>query len=160
MTEIKIRGAQVKDVSNIVRLLMDWPEAADLDWPEPREADVLVWVTQVITQGHIKLAERSGRLIGVLGLMPRNYKWNLDAWYFSDAFFYVHPSYRKGGVADALMKAAQSHCASHQLPLVMGIITGRNTERLERFYRITGGEYAGGTMVFGIGRKAQQEAAE
>jgi predicted N-acetyltransferase YhbS len=161
MTEIKVRTAQARDASNIVRLLMDWFNEADLEWPQPNDRDMLLWVSNVMADGRIFVAERSGRLIGVVGLKPARFSWNLSSWYLADSFFFVSSSYRKGGVADALMKAAQTHAASLELPLVMGIITGRNTQSLERWYRIKGGEYAGGTITFGIGRlKQRAEAAE
>ena len=161
MTDIKIRTANAKDASNIVRLLFDWFSETDLGWPEPDDVDMLSWVSEVMRTGRIFVAERSGRLIGVVGVQQQPFKWNRSAWYFGDAFFFVTPAYRRGGVANALMKAVQTHAASHGLPLVMGIITGRNTDVLERWYRIQGGEYAGGVMTFGIQRLQQKaEAAE
>jgi GNAT superfamily N-acetyltransferase len=161
MTEIKVRTAGARDASNIVRLLFDWFNETDLGWPQPDDVDMLAWVTDVMQKGRIFVAERSGRLIGVVGIKPQVFSWNRSAWYFGDSFFFVAPAYRRGGVANALMKAVQTHAASAGLPLVMGIITGRNTDALQRWYRIQGGEYAGGIMAFGIERlQRNAEAAE
>lgn len=161
MTEIKVRTAGARDASNITRLLFDWFNETDLGWPEPDDVDMLTWVTEVMNDGRVIVAERSGRLIGVVGVKPRRFSWNRSRWYFGDTFFFVTPAYRRGGVANALMKAVQAHAASYNVPLVMGVITGRNTDVLERWYRIQGGEYAGGTMAFGIERlQRNAEAAE
>jgi GNAT superfamily N-acetyltransferase len=158
--KIKVRNATARDASNIVRLLMDWHRNADLQWPEANEMDVLSWVCSVLDNGEVIVAERAGRLIGVLGLGARPLEWNREHWVLHDKFFFVSPAYRRGGAADALITRAKTLAASHQVPLVMSIISGRNTERLERYYQIKGGEYAGGVMVFGIPRHEQAAQAE
>jgi predicted N-acetyltransferase YhbS len=161
MTDIKIRTAGARDASNIVRLLFDWFNETDLGWPEPNDVDMLNWVSGVMRNGRVFVAERSGRLIGVVGIQEQTFSWNRSAHYYGDTFFFVTPAYRRGGVANALMKAVQTHAASAGLPLVMGIITGRHTDALERWYRIQGGQYAGGVITFGIERlQRSQEAAE
>lgn len=161
--QIVIREATPGDASNVMRLLLEWHGTAMIEYPAPREIDVLKWVTRLFENGgHVVVAERSreeqdlrkgprsGRLVGAMGMEPRVFEWNRAAWYFGDAFFYVNSFYRRMGAASALLKAARLHAAARKIPLVMAIITGNQPEKLERYYNINGGIYAGGIMTFGL----------
>ena len=152
-TAIQIRRASARDASNIVRLLMEWHESVGIEYPEANEEDVLRWVVAILTNGFVTVADRAGRIIGVIGVQATPFAWNLKKMHFRDAFFYVSAAHRKGGVADALMKAVQGHAATQGIPLMMSIISGKGSEHLERFYRIQGGHYVGGTLIFGLPEK-------
>lgn len=147
---IKIRPVTAIDVSNIVRLLLEWHSTSMIQYPPPVENDVLRWVAGVLDIGYIGAAERAGRIIGTIGIEPRQFQWNKATWFLGDAFFYVNPNYRRSGVATALLHAAKLYAAARRAPLVLAILTGDQPEKLERYYSIQGGIYAGGIMTFGL----------
>lgn len=132
---------------------MEWHDSVGIEYPEPHEDDVLKWVVSIMTNGYVVVAERAGRLIGAIGVQPTPLPFNLKEVVLRDQFFYVSKAHREGGVANALMKKVQAWAAAGRLPLIMNIISGLNTEKLDRFYRIQGGTYAGGTLVFGLPTK-------
>lgn len=152
-TTIVIRNAGPRDASNVVRLLMEWHDSIGIEYPQPIEGDVLKWVVAIMTNGYVIVAERAGRLIGTIGVQPTPLPFNMKEVVLRDQFFYVTKAHRDGGVANALMKKVQAWAAIGRIPLIMNIISGLNTEKLDRYYQIQGGIYAGGTLVFGLPAK-------
>lgn len=132
---------------------MEWHDSTGIEYPQPVEDDVLKWVVAIMTNGYVIVAERAGRLIGTIGVQPAPLPFNMKEVVLRDQFFYVTKAHRDGGVANALMKKVQTWAAMGRIPLVMNIISGLNTEKLDRFYKIQGGVYAGGTLVFGLPKK-------
>lgn len=148
--EIVITKANGYDATRIARLLKEWFSVSAIPWPEPEPTHLVGWVLNTIDAGYVAIAEKDGRLYGVAGIEPFTMPWAPGRPLMKDAFMYVPKAHRKLGVADALITALKLHCVELERPLVMGIITGVNTDKLERWYQIRGGKYAGGTMVFGL----------
>lgn len=151
--EITITDATGYDATRIARLLNEWFTVSAIEWPKPSSTQLVGWVLNVIDGGYVVIAEADGRLYGVGGIEPFYMPWNRDELVMKDSFFYVQPAHRKRGVADGLLTALKLYCVKRELPLIMGIISGTNTEKLDRYYQIRGGKYAGGTMVFGLPAK-------
>lgn len=167
MTEIVVTQAKRSDAKRIARLLDEWIATSAVPWPpsQPRAMDE--WVLHTIDTGYVAIAESDGRLLGTAGIQLCYLPWNVDQPMAEDAFFYVprararsdglsndrveRAARRVPGVADALMTAIKLYCAKRNLPLLMQIISGSDTDKLERWYGIKGGRYIGGTMLFGLG---------
>lgn len=153
-SKIVIRAAEGYDASRIARMLEEWFDQTMVGYPRPDPVEMTGWVLNTMAQGYVAVAERHGRLIGVLGISRSSMPWNRRVAVFRDQFFYVPPKHRHRGTAEYLMKAAQMHAAKQQIPLFMAIITGQKTDHLERWYRLKGGTYVGGIMTFGFPQKA------
>jgi hypothetical protein len=169
MTEIIVTIAKPGDERRIARLLEEWVRESAIQWP-PVEPELMEeWVLFTIENGYAVLAHKTGRLVGVAAVQPCYMPWNTEQPMMRDAFFYVPRSKRPDrveeaakrvpAVAEALMTAIKLHCAKVGLPLILEVISGVNTDKVDRWYGITGAKYCGGTFVVGLPEKAAQEAA-
>lgn len=147
---ITITRAAPYDAVRIARMLDEWFKVSAIQWPPSDPSAMVQWVSHVIEHGYVVIAEKDERLFGVAGIQPVYLPWNLEQPILRDQFFYVPPAHRKLGVADALMSAMKIKAAKMQMPLMMAIISGVNTDKLDRWYGIKGGRYAGGVLVFGL----------
>lgn len=171
MADIVITRARRSDTKRIARLLEQWMETTAISWPEPVPEHLEEWVLGVIDAGYVVIAEKSGRLVGCAGVMPSYMPWNIDHAVLRDAFFFVPRSRsedhdragraarRVPGVANALITALKRHAEQVGMPLMMAIISGTDTEKLDRWYGIHGGQYAGGIYVFGMQASLARAAA-
>ena len=165
MAEIVVSQAKRSDAKRIAKLIEEWVVTSAIPWPQAQTDPTIEWVLHTIDHGYVVVAEKDGRLLGIAGIQPCYLPWNVDQPMMRDAFFYVpraksanalsqerveRAARRVPGVADALMTAIKLYCAKRSLPLLMEIISGLETDKLERWYGIKGGRYAGGVMVFGL----------
>lgn len=162
MTDILITQAKQQDAHRVARMLLDWIEVSEIPWPPAALPAVTEWVEDTILGGYVVIAEKSGRLLGTAGIRKTFLPWNPETPVFSDVFFFVpktrgddperiaRAARRVPGVANALMDALKMYCARRETPLVMAIICGADADKVDRWYQIKGGRYAGGTYVFGM----------
>jgi len=148
--EIVIAKADPYDAGRIAKLLEDWFTVSSIQWPVSHPGSMVAWALNVINNGYVVTAQISGRLLGVAGIQPCYLPWNVEQPLMRDAFFYVPEKGRRHGVANALIDACKLYCAKRGMPLIMEIISGVDTDKLEAWYGIKGGKYAGGVMVFGL----------
>lgn len=157
MAKIIINPAKPYDATRIARLLSEWHRLASIEWPEIDDVALVQWVLNTIHHGYVGHAEREGRLLGVAGVSPGFVPWNPREMILRDQFFYVNEIGRKAGVPNALMDAIKVYAASRNMPLFMQIVSGWQTERLEKWYELKGGHYIGGTFAFGVPLKTETE---
>lgn len=168
--EVVITQAKRSDAPAIAKLLEGWIEVSSIEWP-PIEPNALIeWVLHVIDQGYVVMAKGDGRLLGVAGIMPGYVPWNMNVPIMRDSFFFVpkarstsqhhaaqervkNAARRVPPVANGLMDALKLYCAKRKKPLIMEVISGVNTDKLDRWYQIKGGKYAGGVYVYGFDEK-------
>jgi hypothetical protein len=88
---ITIRVAAVLEAANIVRLLKSyWQEQCGLTPERVNDAKAMMYVMNVMNIGHIVVADRAGRLIGVAGCAPGAEEVS-DDWFLDLAWLYVVP---------------------------------------------------------------------
>ena len=149
-TAIKVRAADAEDLSNVYRLMMSWHDSAGIAYPPVEPAHTIAWITNTLINGRLVVADRAGRIVGVLGMSEKGFPWNDHAKHMQTEFFFVLPGFRKKGVAAALVDAAKIIAAGKGMPLMMSITAGANADKVDRFVGIKGGIYAGGNFVFGL----------
>ena len=103
-------------------------------------------IANTMVGGMCFVATVEKRLVGSIGLYRTHAWYSLDD-YVTDRWTYVHPDYRKSGIAKALVEAAKK--ASHW-PLYLGLQTPVRFEAKERFFKSLGFEKVG--VLFKEGR--------
>ena len=147
---VTIRHAKEDDQVRIVRLLQDWIDSASLDLPPPIEEDLAVWVGMVLTTGWVLVAEKSGRLVGVVGLQSNAAPWNVTHEFIQSVFFYVPKAHHKTGVSEALSDGARALAGAHERPLVLSVIGNTNSPAATvSAYKTQGFLYSGSTLTAG-----------
>lgn len=172
MSEIVVTQAMPADAPRIARLIVEWVQTSAIAWPEPEPEPLIAWVVHTLEVGYGVLAQHSGRLVGIAAIQPCWMPWNRQVPMMRDAWFYVPRSRsrsemsrerveaaarRAPGVADALMTALKLYCAKREMPLMMEVISGVDTESVDKWYGVRGGKYCGGVYVFGLDGKAAAE---
>ena len=149
-TAIHIRSADAEDLSNVYRLMLHWHENVGIEFPPVNPQTTIAWITNTMIGGRLIVADRAGRIVGALGLTETGFPWNVEARCLQSEFFFIRPEFRKKGVAAAMVEAAKAIGAARSMPLLMSVTSGTNVDKLDRFFGIKGGIYAGGNFVYGL----------
>jgi predicted N-acetyltransferase YhbS len=142
---IIIRRAKPYDASNICRMLERSHYEESL-YPPPDEGMVLRWVTQVLTEGFVLVAERSGRLTGSVAVTNYQFPWS-PKWYLSTDWLYVVKEARDGGTFSALMTALHRYADSMKAPIFGGVQSGVDAKLKDRLMAMKGYQYIGGQFI-------------
>lgn len=129
---ITIRSAAVLEAANIVRLLKShWDEQCGLPPERVNDAKAVIHVMNVMNEGHVVVADRAGRLIGVAGAKPGAEEVS-DDWFLDLVWLYAVPFNTKVSsgemtaneaaalrreTADALLVEIEKFADDRQLPL-------------------------------------------
>lgn len=152
---ITIRTAQPVDAVKIMQAIRPMMDEAAIEFPPVIEAEAIHWIVNTIANGHVLVAEMTGRMIGSLGLAVRTYPWNSRAPFLYNAWFYVHPKFRAGGTAKHLIDKAKAFAAAHDnAAILIDITTAVEAERKDRFMKAMGFTYCGGLFAFGLDKQA------
>lgn len=159
--QIKIRQAEPLDVSNLTRLLLQAHHDQENLYPDPDEYMALNWVTTVISEGYVLVAEKAGRLIGTVAVTNYRFPWS-RTWYLYVDWIYVSKSFREGGVFDALLKALHAYAdqGKKPVPIFGGISSGKDPRLKDRLMKMNGYHYLGGQFIreeIADGRREQTE---
>lgn len=142
---INIRRAGPHDFVNIMWLLEQAVQEETVGYPPINELKLMQWITDCKRDGEILVADCSRSLVGVLGMMVKEWNWSTDK-FIGNEFFYVLPKFRKRGTADALLKAAEKFSDDHNIRLVVGFSGGKDAVIKDRMASIRGYTYGGGTF--------------
>ena len=146
MTIVKIRPAKPLDTSNLVRLLTAAHDEAGA-YPPVDPAYGLNWITQTLTQGHVIVADVSGRLVGTLALTNYQFPWS-PKWYMYLEWLYVQRKFRKGGAFEALIQACHAHADQHNAPILAGVSSADSKVMLkDKMFQQHGYQYVGGDFI-------------
>jgi len=152
---ITVRRAKPYDVSNLCRLMDQAQQDSGGLYPDVDHGYMMNWCASTLAKGYVIVAEKSGRIIGSIALTDFQFPWN-PRWYLSMEWFYVNPSFRENGTADALIKAAHAFADTGK-PGGIGILAGLTSHKYaaakDRLMRMKGYTYMGGTFM----RKAANE---
>lgn len=144
---LKARPAKPFDTVNLMRLITEGLETEQEEGTLP-PADphrVLDWVTSVIQNGYGVVIEKSGRIVGSLGLLPVQLPWTAE-WALNMEWLYVKQRYR-GGALNALLLAAHAFADDKGAMIVGGVSSGRNTALKDRLMQMKGYIYVGGQFI-------------
>lgn len=144
--QVTIRQAKPYDVSNLCRLLEQVWHDAEGEYPEPDQYRVINWVTSIINDGYVVVAEKSGRLVGTIALTNYQFPWS-PKWYLYTDWMYVSKSFREGGVFDALLTAIHAYADERKAPIFGGIHSGKYPMLKDRLMQQRGYKYLGGQFL-------------
>lgn len=146
---ITIRPAAVLEAANIVRALKShWSEQCGLDPERVNDAKALAHVVQVMSEGHVVVADRAGRLIGVAGAKPGAEEVS-DDWFIDLAWLYVVPFNTKVSsgempaheaaalrreTAESLLAEIERFADERQLPL-RGVVFGTDPVNHDQIFQ-------------------------
>jgi GNAT superfamily N-acetyltransferase len=157
MGKIVIRQAKPFDTVKVARLLIQaYDEPGNL-YPEPNELMVLNWVTEMMNEGFVVVAEKEGRVLGSVGVSNYRFPWS-EKWYLSIDWMYVLKGFRDGGVFEALLKRLHAFADERKAPIYAGISSGNDPRLKDRMMQMKGYTYLGGQFIRMESGHGQQEA--
>lgn len=112
---VVVRPAEALDAVNVVKLLRnEWQELGKEGAPPVDEQKALEWVTLVIREHFVLVADLGGRIVGSIALKPLEWPWARGI-FMGQLWFYVFPTFRKGDIAARLKVAAEGILDRNQL---------------------------------------------
>lgn len=130
-------------------LLRNMRDTIGLNYPDIDPEALVGDLGSCYNNGVIWLAEREGKVVGILGLQPQRFRGS-KAQYLADDFFYVHPDYRKSRIAAQLIDEAKKYADDKKLPLIMAVLNAVDIERKAQFMERKGLKSVGGFFAMGL----------
>lgn len=114
-SEIKIRPAAALDAANIVRLLKHlWHEETAIPADRVNDRKALRYVIETLEQGHVLVAELSGRIVGTVAAQVTQEPWS-DESLIEVRWLYAITS--RELVEPALLEQAEAFADEQELPM-------------------------------------------
>jgi GNAT superfamily N-acetyltransferase len=167
-TKIKIRRADGWDVVRVGRLLERGAreQAKSIWYPQPSKnsARALGTLLALIDQGFVVVAEAfieeegkalERRIVGAIGMAFARDGWS-DDWCLNNEWLYIHPEWRDTEIADKLLTAVEDFADSQTnpatkepvtIPIVLGVLTGTDTELKDMLMKRRGYQHGGSNFV-------------
>ena len=143
-----IRKAGPEDFSAIFSLVSRWHDGTLLPMFEVKAS--MTWLTKTMSNGCVFVAEHEGVIIGSISGSGMLLPWNDSVWILNCQWMYVEPESRGGGTTTALITRLKEFVDEHSTPLIISINEGHDTGLKDRFMKICGFEYLGGTFAYGF----------
>jgi hypothetical protein len=89
-------------------------------------------------QGALIVAEKGGRVVGMLGLLTGPAWWNKTVIVAQEVFWYCEPAFRKGTGAELLAALESASRARNATVQFVACEAGNRADALSRLYRIKG----------------------
>lgn len=155
--KIKIRRANPLDVVSLVKFLQKAQEEQAKDiWYSSLgpEAKQVAHVLTLVDSGFVAVAENSRKeLVAAIGMSIGQDQWS-DDWVMTNEWMYVLPSYRSTDVANQLYGVVETFADDSVnpktglgLPIIMGIMTGKNAKAKDKLMQLRGYQYGGGNFI-------------
>lgn len=146
MGKIIVKQAKPLDAVKIARLLYQAYDEQEGMYPEPNELMVLNWVTGLLNEGYVLIAEKENRVIGSVAVSNYRFPWS-EKWYIYVDWLFISRSFREGGVFDALMKAVHAFADEKKAPIFGGVSSGKDARLKDRMMQMKGYHYLGGQFM-------------
>jgi len=159
MKKVKIRRATPWDVIKIAHLLKRAAkEQAEDIWYSRlsiNETKQIFHILTIIDRGFVVIAETAEQkqLVAAMGMSLCRDSWS-DDWVMQNEWTYVLKTWRDTEVADQLMKAVEMFAdekgdpaTGKGLPIIIGMMTGRDTDLKDKLMERKGYQYGGGNFV-------------
>lgn len=146
--KIRVTRAQPRHVVTILDLMRQVHGEGNEMYP-PLQYEFAVPSLALLINNHVVLtAWADKRLVAVMLLEKVRTFWNADRWTLSNTWFTVHPDFRKGGLAEHLVKSAKQAAQDLGLPLLIDIMSDEFPELKDRFVKMQGLKYVGGKFFW------------
>jgi len=129
-----------------MRLLEEAVQENEVAYPPINQLKIIQWITDTKTNGEIIVADLSGRIVGVLGLVVQEWKWSDDK-FVTNEFFFVMPQFRKHGTADSMLEAGSQFANKAGLRTIISFTGGRKASLKDRMMQMKGWIYCGGMFT-------------
>lgn len=137
---MSVRIATPDDLEEIGKLL--WMMTAEIGVGRVNEPKAREAVSKIVNDGSCILAERKGKIVGVLGLTLTSWWYSSDR-FMCDLFFFVHPEHRSdvnadgenAGHATKMIAWAKAAANVAKVPLVISVGTDIDPIPKVRFMR-------------------------
>ena len=159
MKKVKIRRATPWDVIKIAYLLKRAAkEQAEDIWYSTlsiNETKQIFHILTLIDRGFVVIAEthEQKQVVAAMGMSIARDDWS-DDWVMQNDWTYVLSTWRDTDVADQLMKAVEMFAdekgdpaTGKGLPIIIGMMTGRDTDLKDKLMERRGYQYGGGNFV-------------
>ena len=159
MKKVSIRRAQPDDVVKLVQLLRRAAkEQAEDIWYSTlsiNESKQMFHVLTLIDRGFVAIAEtkEQKQIVAAIGMSIARDDWS-DDWVMQNDWTYVLKTWRDTDVADQLMKMVEMFAdekvdpaTGKGLPIIIGLMTGRDTDLKDKLMERRGYQYGGGNFV-------------
>jgi hypothetical protein len=159
MKKVKIRRATPWDVIKIAHLLKRAAkEQAEDIWYSSlsiNETKQIFHILTIIDRGFVVIAETAEQkqVVSAMGMSIVRDSWS-DDWVMQNEWTYVLKTWRDTDVADQLMKAVEMFADDNGdpatgkgLPIIIGMMTGRDTDLKDKLMERKGYQYGGGNFV-------------
>ncbi len=159
MKKVKIRRATPWDVIKIAHLLKRAAkEQAEDIWYSRlsvNETKQILHILTLIDRGFVVIAEVQDQkqIVAAMGMSIARDDWS-DDWVMQNDWTYVLKTWRDTDVADQLMTAVEvfadesgNPATGKGLPIIIGMMTGRDTDLKDKLMERRGYQYGGGNFV-------------
>jgi len=159
MKKVKIRRATPWDVIKIAHLLKRAAKEQGEDiWYSSlsiNETKQIFHILTIIDRGFVVIAETAEKkqIVAAMGMSLGRDSWS-DDWVMQNEWTYVLKTWRDTDVADQLMKAVEMFAdesgdpaTGKGLPIIIGMMTGRDTDLKDKLMERKGYQYGGGNFV-------------
>lgn len=159
MKKVKIRRATPWDVIKVAHLLKRAAKEQGEDiWYSTlsvNETKQIFHILTIIDRGFVVVAETAEQkqIVAAMGMSLSRDNWS-DDWVMQNEWTYVLKTWRDTDVADQLMKAVEMFADENGdpatgkgLPIIIGMMTGRDTDLKDKLMERKGYQYGGGNFV-------------
>ena len=159
MKKVKIRRATPWDVIKVAHLLRRAAkEQAEDIWYSTLSINETKQISHILTlidRGFVVIAEthEQKQVVAAMGMSIARDDWS-DDWVMQNDWTYVLSTWRDTDVADQLMKAVEMFAdekvdpaTRKGLPIIIGMMTGRDTDLKDKLMERRGYQYGGGNFV-------------
>ena len=159
MKKVKIRRATPWDVIKVAFLLKRAAKEQREDiWYSTisiNETKQIFHILSLIDQGFVVVAETDNQkqIVAAMGMSIARDDWS-DDWVMQNDWTYVLSTWRDTDVADQLIKAVERFAdksgdpaTGKGLPIIIGMMTGRDTDLKDKLMERKGYQYGGGNFV-------------
>lgn len=139
-----------KDILKIFPLFVEWAEengetVADLD-----KDDILEHLYFCYVRGAIIAAkDTQGNVVGISAIMPQK-EWLAKRTDLLTLAFFVSPKYRKSRCSALLLQKSKEYARLNNMDLIVSVLTNRDAELKDKFFRMYGLSNAGGTYLYKV----------
>lgn len=141
------RITDMSKVGAILSLMIDRFHHEYRDWFPPTNPERMFrYIAHHVTNGASFVAERDGVIVGATCGAPVHY-WFSDERYVSEGYFYVVPEARPSRAAVLLLRALQGYADNLGIPLKIGVTSGNDLDRKDRFFERHGMTRIGGMYI-------------
>jgi hypothetical protein len=140
-----------RDVTDLLRLLMDMHATSGLDLPPLNMTKVLqsVWACEQTGVVFVAEKETDGAIVGALGIVEQAHWFSVDT-FLADRFYYVRQGDRTSAAAVGLLNAAKKYASILQKPLSVSVWNGEDVARKDAFFERKGLRRVGGIYLTGL----------